>query len=484
MKKIACLICSLCLLGISVFCFSCGTNGSDRSSYDIDCVFNGETLSGKEKVTFYNSTENTFKELKFNLFMNAYREGAKFSPINESEKATCYYDGESFGNIEIVSVTSGKESLEFSVCGEDENILSVKLLNEVFPTESVSVEIEFKVNFPKVISRTGINQSTVNMGNFYPILCGIENGSFYECVYYSNGDPFYSDCADYNVKIKIPSEYVLASSCKLNASKREGENSINEYSIENARSICFVASKEFESISDTSLGVDITYYFYKDTNPSKSLKVAVDSIRTFGDLFGEYPYQTYSVVETPFNEGGMEYPALVYISSNLEREAFEEVIIHETAHQWWQTTVGNNEIKYGFLDEGLAEYSVVLFYENNPTYNIKREALIKSTEKTYRIYCSVFDKLYGNVDTTMLRDLSEYKSEYEYVNIAYIKGCLMQEYLRVGIGDEKYFKGLKKYYNDFSFRNATPDDFIGVYEKVGADTNGFFNSFLNGNVII
>ncbi|MBQ0099497.1 MAG: M1 family metallopeptidase, partial [Firmicutes bacterium] len=461
MKKIASIICALCFLTISIFCFSCRTSSSDRSSYNIDCTFDGESISGTEKVTFYNSTENAFSELKFNLFMNAYREGAKYSPISESDKATCYYAGSSYGNIEIVSVKSGRENLEFSICGEDENILSVKLLNEVFPNESVSVDIEFKVQFPKVISRTGITPVSINMGNFYPILCGIENGAFYECVYYSNGDPFFSDCADYNVKITLPSEYVLASSCKLKNSKKDGDNSVNEYSIENARSICFVASKDFESISDTSLGIDITYYFYKDTNPSKSLKIAVDSIKTFNELFGDYPYKTYSVVETPFNEGGMEYPALVYISSDLEREAYEEVIIHETAHQWWQTTVGNNEIKYGFLDEGLAEYSVVLFYEHNPSYNIKRETLIKSTEKTYRIYCSVFDKLYGNVDTTMLRALGEYKSEYEYVNIAYIKGCLMQEYLRVGIGDDKYFKGLKKYYKEFSFKNATPEDLMG-----------------------
>lgn len=483
MKKIAVLICVLVSL-TSVFCFSCKDKGQDRSSYNIDCTFDGENIIGSERVTFFNSTENSFNELKFNLFMNAYREGAKFSPINEKDKATCFYSGDSYGNIEIKNVSIGKEKLEFSICGEDENILSVKLINEVFPNEKVSVDIEFLVKLPQVISRTGITPETVNLGNFYPILCGIENNAFYECVYYSNGDPFFSDCSDISLKITLPKEYAVASSGKLLTSKKDKENCINEYKIENARSFCLVLSKNFESISDTSLGIEITYYFYKDSNPSKSLKTAIESISTFTKLFGEYPYQTFSVVETPFNQGGMEYPALVYISSDLEREAYDEVIIHETAHQWWQTTVGNNEIKYGFLDEGLAEYSVVLFYENNPSYNIKRETLIKSAEKTYRIFCSVFDKLYGNIDTTMVRDLNEFKSEYEYVNIAYIKSCLMQEYLRVGIGDDKYFKGLQRYYKEYSFKNATPDDLIGVYEKIGADTNGFFNSFLNGSVII
>ena len=189
-------------------------------------------------------------------------------------------------------------------------------------------------------------------------------------------------------------------------------------------------------------------------------------------------------METPFNEGGMEYPALVYISSSLEEKAYNEVIIHETAHQWWQSVVGNNEIKYGFLDEGLAEYSVIIFYENNSEYNIKREDLISSTEKTYRLFCSVFDRLYNKVDTTMFRELKDYKGEYEYVNIAYIKGCLMHEYLRKGIGDKKYFKGLQDYYSEYKFKNATPYDFVGVFEKQGLDVSGFFDSFFNGSVII
>ncbi len=482
MKKIAIIIAVL-ILPCFIFCFSCKSK-QERSCYDIECSFDGEKLSGIESVTFYNDTENVFKELKFNLFMNAYREGAKYSPISEKDQASCYYMGNSFGNTEIQKVYIGKEELEFSIIGEDQNILSVNLGREVYPSESVTVTIDFTVLFANVISRSGINETSVNMGNFYPILCGIEDGAFYECVYYSNGDPFFSECADYNVKITLPCEYVVASSGKLTDSRKNGILVTNEYSLLNARSFCFVLSKEFESITDTSLGIEITYYFYKDKNPSKSLKVAVDAIKTFSELFGEYSYPTYSIVETPFNQGGMEYPALVYISSDLESEAVEEVIVHETAHQWWQVTVGNNEIEYGFLDEGLAEYSVVLFYEKNPSYNILRETLIKSTERTYRVFCSVFDKLYNNVDTTMLRSLDEYKSEYEYVNIAYIKGCLMHEYLRMGIGDEKYFNGLKRYYKEYSFKVASPLDMMGIFEKVGADSNGFFNSFLNGSVII
>jgi aminopeptidase N len=172
------------------------------------------------------------------------------------------------------------------------------------------------------------------------------------------------------------------------------------------------------------------------------------------------------------------------ISDNLESDSFGEVIVHETAHQWWQSVVGNNEIEYGFLDEGLAEYSVVLFYENYPEYNLTREYLVRSAENTYKIFCSVYDKINKQVNTVMLRSLKEFTSEYEYVNMAYIKPCIMYDKLRVTIGEEKFFNSLKSYYKNYKMKNATPDDLVGAFEKTGADTNGFFKSFFEGKVII
>jgi aminopeptidase N len=68
--------------------------------------------------------------------------------------------------------------------------------------------------------------------------------------------------------------------------------------------------------------------------------------------------------------------------------------------------------------------------------------------------------------------------------MAYVKPCIMYDYLRKTIGEEKFFKGLKRYYENYCFKNATPYDIVGVYEKVGADVNGFFESFYLGKAVI
>lgn len=484
MKRTSLLLALVLLFTVSVICSGCSNQKLERTSYDITCTLDGNLLSGVEKVQFYNTSENAFSELKFNLFGNAFRKDAKHSPIGAEYVNRAYPNGISYGDMQIVNVTSNGAKLDFSICGEDKNILSVCLEDSVFPEQKVQVEIEYKLNLANVIARTGINSDAVNLANFYPILCGLDQNGFYECVYYSNGDPFFSDVADYKVCLTADSKYTVASSGVLTEKHSENGKTVSNYTLDNARSFAFVLSEKFHVLTDNSTGVEINYYYYDDQTPEKSLEYAIRSVNTFSETFGGYAYSTYSVVQTEFLQGGMEFPALVMISDKLEPNAYGEVIVHETAHQWWQTGVGNNEIEYGFLDEGLAEYSVVYFYEKFPEYGYTRGNLINASEKTYKVFCSVYDKIFGNVNTVMVRSLKDFKNEYEYVNISYVKPCIMYDYLRKTVGDETFFKGLKKYYKEYCFKNATPDDLVGIYEKLGSGTNGFFESFFDGKVII
>lgn len=485
MKRITVFACIV----ISLFCvFSfggCSTNAKESATeYDIVCRLENHTLFGEQTVNYVNQTDNVIGELKFNLYGNAFRRNAKYSPIASQYLAKAYPFGVNYGSMQIESVLVGDEEADFKVAGIDENVLVVSLKKELFPNEKESVKISFKLILANVIARTGYNSSTINLGNFYPILCAMQDGAFYECSYYDLGDPFFSDCANYKVKITCEKDYVVASSGALVWEKEEGGQKTCEYTVENARSFAFVLSKEFNVVSKKVLGKEINYYYYNDQNPDNSIDYATKATTLFSNTFGEFPFATFSVVQTPFVQGGMEYPGLVMISDELKDLPYGEVIVHETAHQWWQSAVGNNEIEHAFLDEGLAEYSVVLFYENFSQYGYTREGLIKASENTYKTFCSVYDKLYKNVNTVMLRSLKDFSSEYEYVNIAYIKPCIMYDSLRTTVGEQRFFDALKNYYSAFKFKNATPDDLVGMFEKIGAGTNGFFESFFNGKVIL
>ena len=158
--------------------------------------------------------------------------------------------------------------------------------------------------------------------------------------------------------------------------------------------------------------------------------------------------------------------------------------VHETAHQWWYAMVGSNQIENAWQDEGLAEYSTLCFFENNPAYGFTRTGLVNSAKEAYRAYYSVYNQIFGDADTSMNRHLKDFVSDYEYVNIAYNKGLIMFDTLRDSIGDERFFAALKKYFSASCGKNVSPDALIESFTSTGVDLDGFFESFTEGKIII
>jgi aminopeptidase N len=179
----------------------------------------------------------------------------------------------------------------------------------------------------------------------------------------------------------------------------------------------------------------------------------------------------------------MEYPALTMISDSLDEASALYTVVHENAHQWWYAMVGSDQVNYSWQDEGLAEYSSLLFFENTPNYGITRTGMLGSATKSYRAFYSVYNQIFGDADTTMNRPLNKFISEYEYVNIAYNKGLLMFEAVRTAMGDEKFFAGLRDYFSTCLYQIATPEHLIAAFVKK-ADVEGVFSSFLDGKIII
>jgi len=348
----------------------------------------------------------------------------------------------------------------------------------------VTLDICFLTKLAKVNHRTGVTKKTVNLGNFFPILCGYTNGAFYECVYYSDGDPFFSECADFSVTLTVPKEYVVASTGKTEKEKTLESKKEYTMSATNVRDFAVVLSDCFEIVESKVKGVEIKYYYYNDEQPAAHLAAAQEALLHYSSTFGEYPYETYSVVQTGFCYGGMEYPALVMISDALSEENCVYTIVHETAHQWWYAAVGSNQVENAWQDEGLSEYSTALFFEKHPSYGFTREQIIASDLAEYRSYYNVYSQVFGEANTSMTRSLKDYLSEYEYRCIAYDKGAVMFDMLRTSIGDKKFFSGLKHYYSEQKFRTASPESLIGCFEKSGVDVAGFFDSFLNGKAVL
>ena len=150
------------------------------------------------------------------------------------------------------------------------------------------------------------------------------------------------------------------------------------------------------------------------------------------------------------------------------------VIIHETAHQWWYGLVGNDEYHYPWLDEALTEYSTLLFYDNNEGYNLSHSEMLNAYKSNYTLFITVYQDVLGDINTSM-RAIDEYDTEPEYTYCTYVKGVLMYESLYQLIGKDKFVDGLKEYFNLNKYSNATPDALISAFESASkTELDSFF----------
>lgn len=482
-KKFICLLLTVCAAAAAMAFTACAKQSSELSEYEILAIYDAESkaVTGTVDFTYYNNTENEIGDLKFNLYGNAFREGAAFSPVSSSYSSKAYYAGVSYGNMEIKEVTG---CAGWNVGGEDENILSVTLLTPVYPGETAEISISYTLALALVNHRTGVTRNTVNLGNFYPVLCAYTAEGFKECTYVSCGDPFLSECANYKVTVDLPPEYTAAASGRLVKESTAAGRVKRSYELERARDFAIVLSDKFQVATQDANGVQVSYYYYADENPQVSLSAACESVKYFSSTFGSYAYPSLSVVQTGFCYGGMEYPGLTMISDTLDSDNTVYTIVHEAAHQWWYAMVGSDQLNCAWQDEGLAEYSTLMFFESHPTFAFTRTGIVGSATKAYRAYYSVYNQIFGETDTSMNRNLKDYESEYEYTNIAYNKGLILFEMLRQSIGDERFIAGLKSYFDCGLYKIASYEDLCGSFINGGSDVEGFFTSFIEGKIVI
>lgn len=453
---------------------------------NLDCE--NKTLDIQQEVNYINTTEDVaLKSIYFHIYPRAFCEGVVNKPVSTLNSSKAYPNGENYGDFELKTLKVNNFDVSPRYSNVDKDILIVDLSEELLPKKSVKIYFEYSELLPNISHRYGYGENTINLGNFFLIACVYdENEGFFDNSYHYNGDPFYSDISNFNIDITYDSKYTLAST-GIVISETTNENFTNKkISAKAVRDFAMILSDKFNNISENIDGIEINYYYYQDKYPEKSLQTCIKSVLTFNELFAKYPYSSLSICESNFVYGGMEYPNIVFISDNLENyEDHTYTMVHEIAHQWWYGVVGNNEFKYGFLDEGLTEYSTYLFFEKNQEYELNIDDMIKNTTNSYLLFIDVYKEVFGKVDTTMLRSLDEYNTEPEYIYMAYVKGLLMFDALNTLVGEAKFIKSLKFYYNENMCKNATPSDLIYAFNKVcGKDLESFFKSWFNGSVII
>lgn len=497
MKRVFSIFCLCLMLFISgIFCFSgCDYQkeikrvSKNLSEYEIEMSLQEEdmTLSFNEKVNVRNNTDVSLSSLCFNFYPRAFREDSVVKPWTAKNEGKVFPNGVNYGDGQIESVLVSGKQVSFSFVGENLNAFGFNLESELNPQESVLVEIKGSVKLPLCTHRLGYYNGSVNLGNFFPILAVYEKGDFVTQPYYSTGDPFYSENANYQIDFSFPSKYTLQSTGEKISENINGQTKNVKARALAVRDFAMSLTEKAVSASETVDKTVVTYQGYEgDENLKENLQTAVKALKFYNKTFGKYPYKTLTVVKAPFVHGGMEYPNLVYISDSIVgKYDIAKVIAHEIAHQWWYQLVGNNQISEAWLDESLAEYSSVLFFEAHNEYEATYEELVSDAFSVYTLYADIVKSTAGKINTSMLLKVNEYSSEFEYSYMIYTKGILMFDCLRQTIGKNKLLECFKKYFSSYKFKTSSTDCLIASFRKTSRrDVEGFFDSWLQGKTVI
>lgn len=435
----------------------------NRSSYKMDVILDDESkrLMCNQNVQYVNNTKNELKSIYFHIYPNAFSK-EEFAPFEKSQMKQAYPNGFNEGYIDIQNILIGGEKVKFNIDGNKEDILEVRLDKPLKQNESVSIDMKFNVKIPNSVGRFGYGNDTINVTNWFPIACVYDDRGWNTKSYESIGDPFYSDVSNYKVTLLAPSKYKFGTTGKVIESKSSDKKSMYNIEANKVRDFAFVLSDKFNVKKDYTKDTEILTYNLDKKFSDLSTTIAKDSIDIFSDMFGKYPYDTYSVIASDFYIGGMEYPTLSMIDKSLynskNKFLLEYVIAHETAHQWWYSVVGNDEVNEPWLDEALTEYSTVLYFEKK--YGKETATRLMSTmEKQSKSYSS----------QDMFKPSSKYKNSMDYSLNVYTKGAVVFHNIREEVGDKVFFKVLKEYYETYKFKNANGSQFMELWRKNGVD---------------
>ena len=489
MKRTLCTV----LAVILVACVACLTLAACANSKMNQAIKNGDNytivaayddeshiLSATQTVEMTNRSDNSFEKVLFHIYANQYREDAANSVVPQVYRAQAYRNGESYGDITFDSVKVNGTPVAYTIEGEDMDVLSVPMSEELFPDQKVTVEMTYEVQLANIAHRLGYTEQSVNLGNFYPVLCHVDNGSYTASPYYNVGDPFVSDVANYNVSLTLPESYIVASSGQLDEASSQDGMATYTYTANAVRDFAMVLSTQFKKLTRTVGNTQVNYYYYNDADAETSLDTACGMLQYLNEHIGDYPYAQYSVAETEFCYGGMEYPCLTMITSG--SNSYQEAVAHETAHQWFYGVVGNDQIANAWMDEGLSEFLTYLYMDATGATSLSRN--IMASTHTYITYVDVLNHYYTDVDTSF-RAVNEYKNDSEYVIFTYVKGSLLFNTMYETLGASKFWKALANYYNEAQFTIAQPSQLSACFAAVGGqEVASIFNAFVEGKEVI
>jgi aminopeptidase N len=219
--------------------------------------------------------------------------------------------------------------------------------------------------------------------------------------------------------------------------------------------------------------IEVTAWaFPPDTAHARSVfQRSAQMVDLYTEIFGPYPYEKLANIQASTRFGGMENASAIFYSEQAIAEGrdIEGTVAHEIVHQWFGNSVTPLDWPHLWLSEGFASYFGPHFWERVEGVHAFRQRIDANRERY--LASDVTHRPVVDRDAANLLDLLNRNS--------YQKGALVLHMLRWVMGDQNFFRGIRRYYARHAGGNAETDDLRRALEGVhGESLEWFFDQWL------
>ncbi|TDE49807.1 M1 family metallopeptidase [Flavobacterium sp. GT3P67] len=484
-------------------------------------------ISGTGIITYTNNSPDKLAFVWMNLDQNLFKadsRGNAVVPLTGSRNGAqgqIFDGGHKIKSVKVITTVKGKSTEAEAKYVITDTRMQVFIPDGLRPKGgSVKIKIDFSFIAPfEGSDRMGVletkNGKIFTIAQWYPRMCVYDDVRGWNTNPYLGASEFYLEYGDFDVSITAPSNHIVVGSGELlnptvvyssveqnrlaqakqsdktvfirtaaevaNASKTlTATTKTWNYKIKNARDFSWSSSAAFIldaakiNLPSGKKSLAISVYPVESAGEAawgRSTEYTKASIENYSKRWLEYPYP--AATNVAGNEGGMEYPGIVFCSWESKGEDLWGVTDHEFGHIWFPMIVGSNERMFAWMDEGFNTFinSLSSVDFNNGEYKDKPADMHQRAE----VYTS------PNLETIM--SSPDNMKEANIGLLAYSKPSSGLVILREQVlGPERFDLALRTYVERWAYKHPQPDDFFRTIENVaGEDLSWFWRGWFQYN---
>ena len=269
-----------------------------------------------------------------------------------------------------------------------------------------------------------------------------------------------------NVRVTVPMGYTVVAS-GVDTRTATGDKTAYEFKFERPSFPGSFAVVKGNPVKVQSEGVTTSLYF-RGAEAGMAQHYGEETgkeMSYFTGMFGLPPYANLTVIETEDGApNGYAAPGLLFLNPHgIGREPNGRLLANEISRQWFEELVSPASRNHLWLTNGLAAYSELLWTEH-----AAGAGAMESQMHDVMVEALTID----NVPIIQAARLEDYSPELWALTGS--KGAAVMNMLRYVMGDDKFFRALKEYAQNFSWKSALTDDFRKIASDVSGQDLGYF----------